>query len=124
MTKLVDFRLKDNTALVELLSTKDSNDLLTQAIELCKNQTVNGVAIVGTQKGSVYACVKILAVGDQVSPETGAQQLEVKAGDIAVVALNSISIVDGVTVDCGSQCGLVYTENLIALLETRGEEDA
>ena len=96
--------LKPNTAIVSVLESVDLYDLL---FDKSKEQP----KVMGLQNAAAqYNKVKILKLTEQTNDKAG-KQVELKEGDIGIIAKSVISIVNE---EANMKLGFVDTQNIIA----------
>lgn len=117
---VVDFHLKDNLALVDVLSPKESDALLNQFVSAWRdNELTKGLTV--PQEGSAYQVVKVNALAGQNMEIEGAKnQLLINVGHYYVMPANRISLIGGITTNMPQ--AFVNTQDLLAELEVKEQE--
>lgn len=119
-TKILDFQLKDNLALVDVLSTKESIAVLDAIVNLDReNELQKGLTV--PQVGSDYQVVRVVALSDQEFEIEGAEnQLIISVGNYYIISANRISYIGGITTTIPQ--ALVNTQDLLIELRLREED--
>lgn len=91
-----DFRMRDNLVLVDVLSTKESQAILDQMVNLDReDELTKGLTV--PQTGVEYQVVKAVAVSDQNhNPEGCELQLLITVGHYYLVSASRLSLIAGI----------------------------